>query len=68
MLTSPLPARLLEGLAGKIAVCCRHMDSPLETYAFILGFGVRPPHDGDAGDNPDTWVPATQLKGHNEQV
>jgi len=33
--------------------------------AFIPGFGARPPHDGDAGrDNPDAWVPATQLKGH----
>jgi len=31
--------------------------------------GARPPHGGDAGrDNPDAWVPATQLNGHNEQV
>lgn len=69
MLTSPFPARLLEGLARKFAVCYGHMDSPLESVCVYPGFGAGRPHDGDAGrDNPDVWAPATQLKGRNEHV
>jgi len=69
MLTSPLPTRLLESLAQKMPSAVAY------GVAFEIGVrlspdsGARPPHGGDAGrDNPDAWVPATQLNGHNEQV
>lgn len=57
------------GLARKIAVHCGHMYPPLESVCVYPRIGGRPPHHGDAGrDHPDAWVPATQLKGHNEKV
>jgi Family of unknown function (DUF5994) len=69
MLTSPLPARLLEGVARKIAVSCRGTDSPLESvcvYPRIRGQATTRRRRGSG--HPDAWVPATQLKGRDEQI
>jgi hypothetical protein len=74
MLTSVLLSRLLEGLARKIAVCRGPMDSALKSVCVYPRIRVsqdsgQATDDGGAiRDNPDAWVPATQLKGHNEQV
>jgi hypothetical protein len=66
MLTSPLSARLLEGEN------CRQ----LWPCGFAFGIGVRESPDPGPGHHttatwvghPDAWVPATQLKGHDEHV
>jgi hypothetical protein len=69
MLTSTVRGGLLEDLARQTAVCPAIWIRFWNRCAFIPGFAARPPHDGDAGrDNPDAWLPATLLKGHNEQV
>src|ERR1700733_1414539 len=69
MLTRPLLARLLEGVAPEN---CRL----LWPYGFAFGIGMRlspdsrPYHCTAATrvGNPEAWLPATELKGHNEQV
>ena len=69
MLTSPLPARLLEGVAWKIAVSYGRVDSPLESVCVnprIRGQATTRRRRGSG--HPDAWVPVTQLKGHDEEL